>query len=222
MTITYHDELIQGSEEWLAARCGLLTASEMSLIVTPTLKAASNDKERSHMYELLAQRITGYVEPRYISDDMLRGMDEEITALDLYAKHHSKIERVGFITNDKWGFTIGYSPDAIVGQYGLVECKSRRQKYQIQTIVDGVVPPEYMIQIQTGLLVSEREWLDFISYSGGLPMFAMRCYPLPEYQEAIIKAATAFEERLAINLETYTKASQDYIPTERKIIQEIY
>jgi len=222
MTITYHKYLVQGSEEWLAARCGLLTASEMHLIVTPTLKAASNDKERTHMYELLAQRITGYVEPQYISDDMLRGMDEEITALDLYAKHHSKIDRVGFITNDKWGFTIGYSPDALVGEHGLVECKSRRQKYQIQTIVDGVVPPEYMIQIQTGLLVSEREWLDFISYSGGLPMFAMRCYPMPEYQEAIVKAATAFEARLAINLETYMKASQDYIPTERKIIQEIY
>ena len=222
MTITYHKDLVQGSEEWLAARCGLLTASEMHLIVTPTLKPASNDKERSHLYELLAQRITGYVEPRYISDDMLRGMDEEITALDLYSKHHSKIDRVGFITNDKWGFTIGYSPDAVVGKEGLVECKSRRQKYQIQTIVDGVVPPEYMIQIQTGLLVSEREWLDFISYSGGLPMFAMRCYPMPEYQDAIVKAATAFEARLAINLETYMKASQDYIPTERKIIQEIY
>ena len=222
MTITYHKDLVQGSEEWLAARCGMLTASEMHLIVTPTLKAASNDKERTHLYELLAQRITGYVEPQYISDDMLRGMDEEITALDLYAKHHSKIDRVGFITNDKWGFTIGYSPDALVGKEGLVECKSRRQKYQIQTIVDGVVPPEYMIQIQTGLLVSEREWLDFISYSGGLPMFAMRCYPMPEYQDAIVKAATAFEARLAINLETYMKASQDYIPTERKIIQEIY
>lgn len=220
--ITYHADLVQGSEEWLAARCGLLTASEMHLIVTQTFKAASNEKERSHLYELLAQRITGYVEPQYISDDMLRGMDEEITALDLYSKHHSKIDRVGFITNDKWGFTIGYSPDAVVGKSGLVECKSRRQKYQIQTIVDGVVPPEYMIQIQTGLLVSEREWLDFISYSGGLPMFAMRCYPMPEYQEAIVKAATAFEARLAINLETYMKASQDYIPTERKIIQEIY
>ena len=222
MTITYHKYLVQGSEEWLAARCGLLTASEMHLIVTPTLKAASNDKERTHMYELLAQRITGYVEPQYISDDMLRGMDEEITALDLYAKHHSKIDRVGFITNDKWGFTIGYSPDALVGEHGLVECKSRRQKYQIQTIVDGVVPPEYMIQIQTGLLVSEREWLDFISYSGGLPMFAMRCYPMPEYQEAIVKAAISFEERLAKNFQIYGQASQDYIPTERKIIQEIY
>lgn len=73
-------EMVQGSEEWLTARCGLLTASEIKLIVTPTLKIASNDKERAHLYELLAQRITGYVEPRYISDDMLRGKEDEIAA----------------------------------------------------------------------------------------------------------------------------------------------
>ena len=30
MTVTIHKELIQGSPEWLQARCGLLTASEMS------------------------------------------------------------------------------------------------------------------------------------------------------------------------------------------------
>jgi hypothetical protein len=82
----YHAELIQGSEEWLQARCGLLTASEMKLIVTPTLKAASNDKERAHLYELLAQRISGYVEPSYISDDMLRGMDDEAEARRIYAE----------------------------------------------------------------------------------------------------------------------------------------
>jgi predicted phage-related endonuclease len=194
----------------------------MRLLVTETLKVASNEKERSHLYELLAQRITRYVEPHYISDDMLRGMDEEITAVDLYAKKYASVERVGFITNDKWGFTIGYSPDAIVGTDGLVECKSRRQKYQIQTIVDGVVPPEYMIQIQTGLLVSERKWLDFISYSGGLPMFVLRVEPIPEFQEAIVKAAADFEVRLAGKMATYAANSKAFIPTERKIIQEMY
>ncbi len=222
MGVVYHPELVQGSEEWAAARCGLLTASEMHLILTPTLKMASNDKERGHLFELLAQRITGYVEPHYISDDMLRGMDEEITAVELYSKKYAPIERVGFITNDKWGFTLGYSPDALVGSDGLVECKSRRQKYQIQTIVDGVVPPEYMIQIQTGLLVSERKWLDFISYSGGLPMFVLRVEPISEYQEAIVSAATAFEARMAEKMETYLTASKAFIPTERKIIQEMY
>ena len=222
MSITIHAELVQGSEEWLAARCGLLTASEMKLIVTPTLKAASNDKERSHLFELLAQRITQYVEPRYVSDDMLRGQQDEIDAIVAYEKNYAPVERVGFITNDKFGFTLGYSPDGLVGDDGLVECKSRRAKYQVQTIVEGQVPAEFMIQLQTGLLVTERDWIDFVSYSGGLPMFVLRVEPIKEYQEAIVETAKAFETRITAAMTVYANGSKGLIPTERKIYEEIF
>lgn len=220
MPIQVFENIVQGTEEWFQARLGLLTASEMKLIVTPALKAASNDKERAHLYELAAQRISGYVEPSYISDDMLRGGMDEQEAKTYYARHYAPIESVGFITNDRWGFTLGYSPDGLVGQHGLIECKSRRQKYQIQTILDGEVPPEYAIQIQTGLMVSERDWCDFISYSGGLPMFVHRVYPDDEMQAAILKAATAFYERLDRALENYRTRAGDLIPTERKTYEE--
>lgn len=229
MTVTYHKELIQGSEEWMAARCGLLTASEMKLIITPTLKAASNDKERSHLYELLAQRITGYVEPRYIGDDMLRGKEDEIEALDIYAKTYSPVESVGFITNDKWGFTVGYSPDALVGENGLVECKSRNQKYQVQTIIDyvsaDVIDPDFAIQVQTGLMVSERKWCDLVSYCGGLHMATVRVFPDAKIQDAILAAATAFEEKLAGAMKAYDgvlASKARLVPTERKITLEMF
>ena len=223
--IVYYTDLEQGSEEWLAARCGLLTASEMKLIVTPTLKAASNDKERAHMYELLAQRITGYVEPRYVNDDMLRGRDDEVEARILYSERFAPVEEMGFITNDEWGFTIGFSPDGLVGDDGFIECKSRRQKFQVQTIIDGVMDPDYSIQVQTGFLVSKRKWCDHISYSGGLPMATIRIYPIPEIQDAILSAATAFEKRLAEKLIRYREViatNAQLIPTERKIVQEMY
>ena len=218
----YHDTVEQGSLEWLQRRCGLLTASEMKLIVTPTLKVASNDKQRVHLYELLAQRVTGHVEPHYISDDMLRGHEDEVRARIAYAEHHAPVDTVGFVTNDAWGFTIGYSPDGIVGGDGLIECKSRCAKYQMQTIVENDVPAEYLIQLQTALLVTGREWIDFISYSGGLPMFVKRVLPDAEMQEAIIGAAWAFEQALAEHLEIYTSAARDMIPTERVIELEMY
>lgn len=227
--VRHFPELIQGSEEWLQARCGLLTASEMKLIITPTLKAASNDKERSHLYELLAQRITSYVEPSYVSDDMLRGLEDEWEAVRIYAEAYGAVQRVGFITNDKWGFTIGYSPDALVGDDGLIEGKSRRQKFQIQTIVEhvaeGTIPPEYMLQCQTGLMVAERKWLDFISYSGGLPMATVRVFPDPDIQFAIIEAAAGFEARLAAKMATYNETLNSdarLIPTERKTEMEMH
>lgn len=224
MTITYHPNLIQGSEEWHQMRCGLLTASEMKFIVTPTLKAASNEKERMHLFELLAQRISGYVEPSYIGDDMLRGWDDEVEARTLYAKNYAPVQDVGFVTNDRWGFTLGYSPDGLVGDDGLIECKSRRQKFQVQTIATGEIPPEHMIQLQTGLLVTERKWLDFISYSGGLPMVTMRVEPLAEYQDAIIATATAFEARMAERMADYREAmaSARLIPTERRVEKEMF
>ena len=226
--IKYHANVTQGSEEWLAMRCGLLTASEMKLIVTPTLKAASNDKERQHMYELLAQRITGYVEPRYISDDMLRGMEDEIEARIQYGKHYAPVTECGFITNDKWGFTIGYSPDALVGDDGLLECKSRNQKHQIRTLCEYVsadtIDPDYMIQVQTGLMVSERKWIDLVSYCGGLPMATVRVFPDADIQGAIIKASSAFEERLNDAHGKYTelfKRKSRLIQTKRRIIEEM-
>jgi hypothetical protein len=223
--IKYHPDLIQGSDEWLAARCGLLTASEMKLILTPTLKAANNEKERSHLYELLAQRITGYVEPHYISDDMLRGQEDEIEARILYGKHFAAVDDMGFITNDEWGFPIGFSPDGLVGDDGFIECKSRRQKFQIETIIKAEMPVDYMLQVQAGLLVTNRKWCDFISYSGGLPMVTLRVYPDQAVQEAIIEAATSFEAKLAERLRQYRDAeafSVRLIPTERKIQQEMF
>lgn len=227
--IIYYKEMIQGSEAWHSIRCGLPTASEMKLLVTPTLKVAANEKERAHMWELLAQRLTKHVEPRYISDDMLRGQEDEIEAVALYAKTYEPVERVGFITNDRWGFTVGYSPDALVGADGLVECKSRGQKYQIQTIVDYVsadkIDPDFMIQVQTGLMVSERKWCDLISFCGGLPMATVRVYPDEKIQTAILEAVTAFEERLAIAMRKYgevVSSSKRLIPTIRRITEEIY
>lgn len=223
MTITYNHGLIQGSDEWLAARCGLLTASEMKLIITPTLKAASNDKERSHLFELLAQRITGYVEPSYISDDMLRGMSDEVEARALYAKHYAPVEEMGFITRDFGSFRIGYSPDGLVGDDGLIECKSRRQKYQVQTIVSGEMPSDYLMQVQTGLLVTGRKWLDFVSFCGGIPMEPIRIFPDQRAQDAILAAAAAFEERLAAAHEKYNAALTErrFIATERRIEEEM-
>lgn len=222
--IKYHN-YVQGSEEWHAARCGLLTASEMKLIITPTLKTADNDKSRAHLYELLAQRITGYVEPSYISDDMLRGMEDEIFARQLYAEHFSPIEDAGFVTSDEWGFTLGCSPDALVGADGLLEIKSRRQKFQVGTIIDAAVPDEYAIQIQTQMLVTRRAWCDFVSYSGGLPMIPIRVYPDAKVQAAIVEAAAAFEARLAEKLAAYQAVlatNKRLVPTERRVEQEMY
>jgi len=228
VTIRYFTDLVQGTDEWLAARCGLLTASEMKLIITPTLKTASNDKERAHLYELLAQRITRYVEPAYISDDMLRGREDEIEARALYAERYAPVREVGFVTRDDWGFTLGASPDGLVGDDGMIECKSRRQKYQVQTIVehwrDGTTPDDYTLQVQTAMLVTGRKWCDLISYSGGLPMIPMRIERNDQICAAIEAACADAEAKIAAAIEDYHAAveARKLLPTERRVEMEMY
>lgn len=215
----YHPHVDQGSEAWLKLRCGLLTASEMKNIITPTLKVADNDNTRKHVYELLFQRITGFVEPQYVSDAMLRGQADEIYAREAYAEHFAPVQETGFVTCDRWGFTIGYSPDGLVGEDGLIEIKSRAGKYQVQTIADNEVPAEYMIQLQTGLLVTGRKWIDFVSYCGGLPMFVKRVEPDLLMQGAILAAATAFEAKLSAKEREYRSTiaiMPKVIETERR------
>lgn len=225
MTITIHNDLIQGSNEWLQARCGLLTASEMKHIITPAkLQAAKNEKATAHLYELLAQRITGYVEPTYIGDDMLRGMEDEPVARQLYHERVAPVTEVGFITNDKWGFTIGYSPDGLVGEDGQIEIKSRRQRFQIETLIANEMPSDYMLQVYTGLAVTEREWCDFLSFSAGLPMVPIRVHVDEVIVDAIINAAADFEARIQEARDKYRSMLVErklVIETERRVEQEM-
>lgn len=210
-----YKDLEQGSLEWLEARRGIITASEVKLLVTPTGKIANNEKTRAHQWELLAQRVSGYVEPAYISDDMLRGMHDEVIARDLYSRHYVQVDEVGFITNDFDGVTIGCSPDGLVADDGMIEIKSRRQKYQIETIATDTVPPEYMLQLQCALLVASREWIDFVSYCAGLPMFVKRVYPDAEMQATILDAARVFELNMGALMLMYEQNAERFIDTER-------
>ena len=197
-----YENIEQGSPAWFLLRCGLITASEMKLLTTPTGKIANNDKSRLHIYELAGQRITKYVEPSYISDDMLRGMQDEINARAMYSEHYSPAHEVGFMIYAREGIKIGGSPDGVVGEDGLLEIKSRMQKHHIKTLAENEVPEEYILQIQTMLLISGRQWLDFISFCAGLPMFVKRVYPDIGLQEKIWEAVCEAEEKIkdAINL----------------------
>ena len=64
MTLTIYDQLEQGGTEWLQARAGILTASTIGQLITAkTIKPAMNDRSRGLCQTLIAERITGHVEP---------------------------------------------------------------------------------------------------------------------------------------------------------------
>lgn len=216
MSLHVYENLEQGSDEWLAARCGIVTASVVGQLITPkTVKPAANDTSRGLAATLVAERITGFTEPFHETSDMERGSFDEPYAREVYAEHYAPVAELGFMVRDDWGFKIGYSPDGLVGDDGLIEIKSRKQRIQLQTILDDGVPLANMAQIQCGLLVSGRDWCDYVSYCGGMPLYVKRVLPDAGWFIAIIAAVTSLEESAAEMLETYAAAIDGRPATER-------
>lgn len=216
MTLTIIPNLIQGSDEWLEARRGIVTASVVGKLITPkTIRPADNPESRSLTRLLVAERITGWTDPTYISDDMLRGMDDEPLARMKYAEHYAPVKEVGFMVLERDGHKIGYSPDGLVGDDGLIEVKSRRAKIQLATLLDQQVPLENMAQLQCGLLVSGRQWIDYVSYCGGMPMWVKRVEPDGKWFEAITEAVAEFESNAEQMMSAYRVSITGLYPTER-------
>jgi len=216
VTLVEFPDLEQGSEEWLAARCGLVTASVVGQLVTPkTIKPASNDESRALTFLLVAERITGFVDPVYVNADMARGQFDEPLARNLYSETYAPVSETGFMVRTEPTWKLGYSPDGLVGDDGLIEVKSPRAKTHLRTILNDEVPSYHMAQIQAGLLVTGRDWLDYLSYSGGMPMFRKRVYPDQRWFDAIVTAVEQFERVAAQMVADYATAVTDLPTTER-------
>lgn len=214
-TLRVHNDVTQGSDEWLELRRGIVTASVVGSLVTPTLKVANNDTARGLTATLVAERITGWIEEGYVSQEMYRGRMDEPLARDLYSKTWTPATETGFMVRDFGAYKIGYSPDGLVGEDGLIEVKSRAPKKHLATILSGTVPGENIAQIQAGLLVSGRDWCDYLSYCGGMPMFPIRVLPDEGWFAAIREAVETFESNAAVYLTTYNYRVEGLPATER-------
>lgn len=217
VTVQIFTELEQGSDEWLQARCGIPTASMFWKLLTPTLKVADNDTSRGALHTLAAERITGVVEYVHPTFDMLRGHEDEPIARDLYRQHHAPVEEVGFILRDEGDYRVGYSPDGLVGDDGLIEIKSRKPHVHVKTILAGKPPAENLAQLHTGLWVTGRKWIDYVSISPGLPLWTVRVYPDAAWIAAIELAAKAFETNIADVIDRYTRAVEGLPATDPRL-----
>jgi hypothetical protein len=215
MTLHVFNDVVQGSEEWFAQRRGLVTASVVGKLLTPTLKVADNDTARGITATLVAERITGVTEDSYTNNDMLRGVMCEPIARDIYSGLYHQAEEVGFMRFDGEGWSLGFSPDGLVGMDGLLEVKSPRAKTHVSTILADKVPAHYMAQCQAGLLVTGRKWIDWCSFHGGLPLYVKRVYPDPEWFAAITAACIQFEANAARMVAEYEAKAEGLPPTER-------
>lgn len=168
-------DCVQGSDEWHECRRGVVTASEFHKV----LAKGEGKTRRSYMYTLAGERVAGRVEPGYSNQYMNRGKEDEGEAVGEYeALTGEVVTPCGFMRRGD----VGCSPDGLVGTDGQIEAKTKNYDLHIACLDKADVPSTHVAQVQGALWVSQRKWLDFISYAKGLPLFVKRVYPDLAYQ----------------------------------------
>lgn len=162
------EELIQGSEEWLRARLGKVTASRIADLMART-KSGYGASRANYMAELICEILTDQPTETYINAAMQRGTEKEPDARAAYElATDADVELIGFVHHPTIE-SAGCSPDGLVGSDGLVEIKAPNTATHIDTLLSGSVADKYNKQVQFQMAVTGRKWCDFVSYDDRLP-----------------------------------------------------
>lgn len=184
-------DCIQGTPEWFAARLGVPSASNFDKIVTT--KGEPSKQAQKYMYKLAGEYVSGSQEDTYQNAAMLRGTELEDEARAYYQMLNDvMVQQVGFCIAD--GF--GCSPDGLVGEHGLVEIKCPSVAVHVEYILNGKLPTAYFQQVQGQLLVTGREWCDFISYYPLLRPFIIRVGRDSDFIDTLAKELKSFCKQL--------------------------
>jgi predicted phage-related endonuclease len=160
----------QGSDEWILARLGKLTASRFHEAVARK-KGGWADSRYSYMLELRWERMSGQQFPRFANDHMRRGTELEPMAREEYARRSKdvveRIVEVGFVRHPIVEDS-GASPDGLVGEHGLVEIKCPAPHTHLATLDGAPIKLAYQLQMQWTMACTGRKWCDFVSFDPNL------------------------------------------------------
>lgn len=188
------DEIVQGTDEWLAIRMGIQTASKFHEVMAKKGPRGGIPKGRqTYLWKLAGERLTGEPMDNYTNANMDRGSERESEARALYALlNDAEPLQVGFILDGN----CGASPDSLIDKLGVLEIKDALPHIQIERLLKGVLPPEHKAQCQGQLMVAQRQWLDFMSHCRGLPPLIVRVERDEEYIAGLRIDVNDFEDEL--------------------------
>lgn len=172
-------QLEQRSIEWHALRAGVVTASEIDALVTPTWKPRDSKGVQSYLAQKVGERWVGGKLPSFQSPEMEWGIENEEIARKAFERlTKKKVKPVGFILSDD--NRTGCSPDGLIGRLSGLEIKCPSAQTHVGYLLDGVVPTAYMPQVQFSLWVTRRRSWWFASWRPGFPMLRLEVLPIPE------------------------------------------
>jgi len=145
----------QRSSEWFEARLGKFTSSCISqLMGVKGLGKTGETYAFSRAVELFVGKDQ---EDSFVSYDMQRGIDLEPMAhkklTSLLAEEFIETYECGFIA---LGENTGGSPDALYGDYGVIDYKCPKPDKFFRIVVENSIDQEYIDQLQHQMYVSGR------------------------------------------------------------------
>lgn len=202
---------LQGSDEWDRLRCRP-TASGFCNFVTP-VKAEYSKQAEAYAAMIVAKKLGVFEEP-LPTYWMTRGIELEPSAKLAYTKQTgNKIQEVGFIMPDGTD-AYGGSPDALVGDAGMLEVKCPKPETVIAYHADGILPVQYKPQVQGLLLISQRPWLDFFAFHESLSPFLLRVPADEKYQQKIAEGLLLLLEEIERIKSSVKRQHHQIVPSE--------
>lgn len=184
----------QQTPEWYAARLGIPTASCFDKIITPKTGKLSAQAD-GYIDHLIDEIVRPEAERGFGGNwHTERGNELEPEARDLYALIHDvTLRQVGLVLSDCG--RMGCSPDALVNSDGGLEAKAPDGPTHVGYLRGGILPAKYRTQVHGSLVVTGRDWWDFISYCPGYRPLIVRTYP-DDFTKQVASAMSEFLDRL--------------------------
>lgn len=153
---------------WMQSRTGALTGSRMAAAMSYLKNGKESSERRKLKIEILAERLTGDIVPKYVTNQMQWGIDQEPYARAAFeAATGLIVTDIGFVPHPNIEHC-GASPDGIVSDGCLVEFKCPSTATHLEYFLGGELPEEYIPQMTLQAACTRRNvW--FCSYDPRLP-----------------------------------------------------
>ena len=188
----------QGTPEWFAARCGLVTSSKFDAVLAKGRGNAPSKTRETYMKELACERITGIVQNSFQSEWMERGNLLEGQARSMFELNYNlDVEQVGFI---KLNEDVGSSTDGLT-EAAVIEIKCPKHTTHLDYLMNSdLLYQTYKNQVQGELWVSGKQAAFLMSFHPDFPdgkdLIVLEIQRDEAYINEISEAVSAFVQEL--------------------------
>ena len=203
----------QNTGAWFNDRTGKLTASRMAAAMS-YLKNGGEAKERKDLkIEILAERMTGNIVPKYVTPQMQWGIDQEPVAKEYFTAITGwTITDLGFVDHHSID-NCGASPDGLIeGQGALIEIKCPTTATMLNWWLKAAENPQWVPEEYIPQMTLQSACM------GGMPVWFCGFDPrLPDKQKVLIRKFVPTQAQI----EEVEKAAQSFLKEIDKLFDQI-